>query len=174
MCRVNPIPVLMKTTFTLLLLLLLFNLRTEAQTCDSLQITYSVSESRCMATGSITANVTGGSGNYNYMVQGPVITPFTVSNNISGLEKGYYKLIVRDIVNDCSTELDSIYVPGNYQDPRFQVIKTNVNCTNTNGTITAVNAQFGRPPFSYTIVAPSTSGSWYNQPDRFFRFTRGR
>jgi hypothetical protein len=147
----------MKKLYLIPLLVFFFSVKLIAQTCTGLNVNYTVSESRCMATGSITATVTGGSGNYNYKVTGPVTTPYTVTNSITGLQAGYYTLIVKDITNNCTLETDSILVPGNYSDPRFQLTKTNVTCAGNNGTINSVNVQFGRSPFSYSIIAPSPS-----------------
>lgn len=128
-----------------------------AQNCNTLNFTYTTSESRCMATGSVTASVTGGSGNYNYKVTGPVSTSFTSSNNITGLEPGTYELTIRDVNTGCERK-QNIVITGSYQDPRFQLAKTDVTCAGNDGTITSGSLQFGLAPFSYTIIAPSPSG----------------
>ncbi|HEY0110790.1 MAG TPA: hypothetical protein VGB67_14220, partial [Fibrella sp.] len=44
-------------------------------------------------------------------------------------------------------------------DPRFGLDKTNVTCAGNDGTLTVNNLQFGRNPFTYTIIAPSPSGT---------------
>jgi len=142
----------------LLLLFYLFPNNAVAQTCSGLAVTITTSESRCMATGVITVNVTGGSGSYNYKVSGPVTTSFTSSNVITGLQPGAYKVIVRDITKNCQVEQDSVVVSGSYSDPRFVLTKTDATCIGNDGTITVSNQQFGRAPFSYTIVAPSPAG----------------
>ncbi len=110
-----------------------------------------------MATGSITTIVTGGSGNYNYRVVGPVTKPFTSSNTITGLSAGYYRVIVEDVNNNCTVFRDSVMVPGTYQDPRFQLSRNNVSCRGNDGSIALVDQQFGRAPFTYSIIAPSPS-----------------
>jgi hypothetical protein len=111
-----------------------------------------------MATGSIAVQASGGSGNYNYKVSGPVVTSFTSSNNITGLPAGTYKVIVRDINGNCQAEKDGVVVTGSYSDPRFVLLKTDVSCAGNDGSITASSQQFGRAPFSYTIVSPSPAG----------------
>src|SRR5690349_11394566 len=126
-----------------LLLLLFYAARMYAQTCSGVSLTYTTSESRCMATGSITVNVTGGSGNYNYKVVGPITPPVTSSNVITGLPSGYYSLTVKDLTNNCFIQKDSIYVAGSYSDPRFTLTKTDPGCSGNDGTISATNLQFG-------------------------------
>lgn len=141
-----------------ILLLLLFCLqRSEGQSCSALTFSYSVTESRCVATGSIIINATGGSGNYNYKASGPVTPPVTSSNIITGLPPGYYSVYVKDLTSGCTHQVDSIYVPGSYSDPRFQLVKTDAGCAGNNGTISTQNTQYGRSPFTYTIIAPSPS-----------------
>ena len=80
----------MKFKFYLPTLLLFLSVHTKAQDCSTLSFTYSVTESRCVATGSILITTTGGSGNYNFKAVGPISTPLTSSNNITGLPTGYY------------------------------------------------------------------------------------
>lgn len=147
----------MKIKFYLLPLLLFLFVRTAAQDCSSLLFSYSTAESRCVATGSITVTASGGSGNYNYKAIGPVTTPVTSSNIITGLAPGYYSVLVQDLATGCSRQTDSIYVSGSYSDPRFQLTKTDGSCAGNDGTISVVNQQFGRSPFTYTIIAPSPS-----------------
>lgn len=130
----------------------------QAQACSGLQAACTTSESRCMATGTITVQASGGSGNYNYKAVGPITTSFTSSNVITGLQPGVYKVIVRDLTKNCQLEKDSIVVRGTYSDPRFLLSKTDVTCAGNDGTVTINNQQFGRSPFTYTIVAPSPSG----------------
>jgi len=72
-----------------------------------------------MATGTISVQATGGSGNYNYKAIGPVTTSFTSSNVITGLQAGVYSVIVRDITRNCQVQKDSVAVQGADSDPRF-------------------------------------------------------
>src|SRR5215831_15643719 len=81
-----------------------------AQDCSNLKATYSSIESRCTATGIIGINATGGSGNYNYKVIGPVTTSFTSTNSITGLSAGNYAVFVHDITTGCTIEKDSINI----------------------------------------------------------------
>ncbi len=128
-----------------------------AQDCSSLQLSYTTTESRCMATGSVTIQVTGGSGSYNYKVTGPVTTNFTSSSTITGLQAGTYTVIVKDINRGCQVEKEGVVVAGSYQDPRFALSATDVTCAGNDGTITVNSQQYGRSPFTYTIIAPSPS-----------------
>ncbi|RZK47616.1 MAG: T9SS type A sorting domain-containing protein [Pedobacter sp.] len=148
-----------KKGFCLFLLLhLLFVVSATAQDCTTLTATYSTTESRCIATGTISVAASGGSGNYNYKASGPVTTSFTSSAIISGLPAGSYQVTVRDVTNGCLFETSNIVVGGSYSDPRFNLAQTDVTCTNGNdGTITVINQANGRNPFVFTIVAPSAS-----------------
>jgi hypothetical protein len=116
-----------------------------------------VHESRCVATGAIDINASGGSHNYNYRATGTINTPFTSSNSITGLPPGYYSILVKDLYSNCTKQVDSVYVPGTYSDPRFQLVKTDASCLGNDGTISVSNQLYGRSPFTYTIVAPSAS-----------------
>ena len=152
----------MKKKFTQIYFLLLFisasliAKQATAQSCPSLSLTYTSSDSRCMSTGSITATATGGSGNYNYKVDGQMSTPFTSSNVITGLQAGSYQLTVKDVSTECQFTINAT-VGGSYTDPRFQLTKTDITCIGSNGTIAISNRQFGLAPFVYTIVSPSPS-----------------
>lgn len=146
-----------------LLLTILYSLihyqEIQAQAC-SLTVNSAVSqESRCMATGTITVTASGGSGNYNYRVVGPINTPYTSSATISGLSAGTYTVMVQDVTTNCVAERLNIIVPGTYEDPRFNLVKTDVTCANANdATITVTNQTGGRFPYTFTIVAPSPAG----------------
>ena len=129
-----------------------------AQSCGGLAATSVPSESRCMATGFITVSATGGSGTYNYKAVGPVATPFTSSNVITGLKPGFYTVTVKDINTGCEVTQSNVEVAGSYSDPRFGLDKTNVSCLGNDGTIMANGLQFGRGSFSYTVIAPSPAG----------------
>lgn len=126
---------------------------------NTLTTNFNIKESRCAATGVIEVLVTGGSGVYNYKAVGPITTPFSSSNMITGLPAGTYQVIIKDVNNNCTKSTDIVVVPGDYRDPRFQLITTNLTCTNgSDGSITVSNQQYGRSPFTYTIIAPSPFG----------------
>ncbi len=127
--------------------------------CASLTADYITSESRCEATGAVQINARGGSGNYQYKATGPVNTPFTSSNQITGLSPGRYLITVKDVVTNCEYAQDSITIDGDYTPPNFAMTATGVTCINGNdGSITVTGQQYGRAPFSYKIIAPSVSG----------------
>jgi hypothetical protein len=150
-------PTPMKFKIYSLAILLFIFIRSSAQDCTSLSFSCTSQESRCVATGSIIVNVTGGSGDYNFKATGPVITSLTSSSIITGLAPGYYKVMVKDLSTGCTKEKDSVYVSGSYKDPRFQLVKTDASCAGNDGTISIPGQQFGRSPFSYTIISPSPS-----------------
>ncbi len=143
----------------LLCFLLLGKITATAQFCSSLQATCNTTESRCFATGTITVNATGGSGTYKYKATGPVSTSFTTSNVFSGLPSGSYTIIIQDINTNCTLTKTNVIVPGDYQDPRFELNKVDIICENGNdGSITVVNQQYGRAPYTYSIISPSPMG----------------
>jgi len=128
-------------------------------TCESIVLSVRIEESRCKATGSISVRVYGGSGEFNYRVIGPVTTPFTSSNFITGLSPGEYEVIVEDILFNCSRGLRRVIVPGDYEEPRLTLNTQDVTCKNVNnGSISVASQTGGRFPFRYTIVsAPDAS-----------------
>ncbi len=127
--------------------------------CANLKISYSVTESRCTATGSIKVTVTGGSGTYNYSVAGPTTSGYTSSNVITGLQPGTYTLTVKDVSKSCTTAVANVVVPGNYIEPRFGLTETDVTCTNgSDGSISVSGIENGRQPFIYKLVSPSAMG----------------
>jgi hypothetical protein len=152
----------MKKNFTLILALFscfTFFLQATSFAQCSFTATVSAKESRCAATGVITIQVTGGSGNFNYKITGPIPETVTSSNVITGLPPGTYTVQVTDLVENCTVKQDNVVVAGNYQDPRFQISATDITCMNgTNGTLTAINVLYGRPVLYYSIVAPSPAG----------------
>lgn len=123
-----------------------------------LNATYTSFESRCRSTGAIAVAATGGSGSYNYKAIGPISTPFTSSSTITGLEAGTYTVVVKDVVQNKELQVAGVVVNGTYADPRFALQATDATCAGSDGTISANNLQFGRSPFTYTIVAPSPAG----------------
>ncbi|HCY89844.1 MAG TPA: hypothetical protein DHV17_06250 [Chitinophagaceae bacterium] len=133
--------------------------KSQTSNCNLLQASCRPYESRCAATGSIKITANGGSGNYKYKTIGPVTTNFTSLDSITGLSAGTYSVIVQDIISNCTRTIDNIVIPGSYQDPRFSLIKTDVSCDmGNNGNITVTGQQFGRAPFTYSIVSPSPMG----------------
>ena len=147
----------MKYKFYLLPLLLFFFIRLHAQDCSGLSFTCTSVESRCVATGSITVNVAGGSGNYNFKAIGPVTTPLTSSNIITGLAPGNYTVVVQELTTGGTLQQTNVNVSGSYSDPRFQLVKTDASCAGNDGAISLASQQYGRSPFTYTIIAPSPS-----------------
>jgi hypothetical protein len=162
----------MKKNFTLILALFsCFTFFPQAKSFAqcSFSATVSAKESRCAATGVITIQTTGGSGNFNYKITGPIPETVTSSNIITGLPPGTYTVQVTDLVENCSITKTNVIVAGNYQDPRFQIVATDINCTNTTtGSLTAINVQYGRPILTYQIVAPSPAGVGTTNTTGFF------
>ncbi len=152
----------MRKIYLLMVTILLFNIFSPVEMlaqCSGLHATCIPHESRCAATGSIKVNVTGGSGNYKYKVIGPVNTNFTSTDSITGLSAGTYTTIVTDITTNCTVSIPNTVVPGSYTDPRFTLNSVDVSCDNgNNGGISLSEQNFGRAPFTYSIVAPSPMG----------------
>lgn len=131
----------------------------KSQNCALLSASYTTYESRCTATGSIKIFAARGSGNYKYKMTGPVNSNYTSTDSITGLSAGTYTLYVNDVANNCTITKTNVVVNGTYQDPRFTLTKVDVSCDNgSNGSITLAGQQFGRPPFGYSIAAPSPMG----------------
>lgn len=92
--------------------------------CNTVQVSAQTFESRCTATGTIAISASGGSGQFNYRVTGPINTSYTSSSSISGLTPGLYTVYVQDFVNGCVRQLDSVSIAGNYEDPAFHCLPT--------------------------------------------------
>ncbi len=125
-----------------------------------LTATFTAYESRCAATGAIKIVASGGSGSYQYKVDGPVNISFTDQDSITGLSAGYYEVTVNDISTNATFVRDSILVTGSYADPLFSLNHVDVSCDNGyNGSISVSGLLLnGRAPFVFSIVAPSPMG----------------
>lgn len=144
---------------TILLSDLISPVKSQAQICAALSAVCTPHESRCAATGSIKINTTGGTGNYQYKLTGPVTTNFTSTDSITGLSAGTYTVTINDINSNCTIVIPNVVVPGTYTDPRFTLNSVDVSCDNgSNGSITLATQNFGRAPFAYSIIAPSPMG----------------
>ncbi|MCO6497499.1 MAG: T9SS type A sorting domain-containing protein [Chitinophagaceae bacterium] len=143
--------------------------------CDDLSATLVTYESRCAATGAIKINATGGSGFYKYKVTGPVSIDYTSTDSITGLSAGIYSVEVFDIDNSCTFIIDDVTIAGNYADPRFSLSAVDVTCDRgNNGSITVQNLQYGREPFTFTIMPPSPSGVGQSNSDgKFYNLSAG-
>ena len=152
----------MRKLYLMIVTILFYQLspfKTQAQSCSGFFATCISYESRCAATGSIKMNAGGGSGNYQYKVTGPVSTSFTSTDSITGLSAGVYTVTVNDINSNCTVTINNVIVPGSYADPRFTLNSVDVSCDNgNNGRINLATQNFGRAPFTYSIVAPSPMG----------------
>ena len=145
--------------YQLLFVLGLLPAKAFAQNCNNLAATSVGYESRCAATGSIKITASGGSGAYKYRTLGPVNTNYTSTDSITGLAAGTYTVQVNDIISNCTFTINNVVVTGSYQDPRFLLSKIDVTCDNgSNGSIALSGQEFGRSPFTYSIVAPSPMG----------------
>lgn len=106
--------------------------------------------------GSVTVNVTGGSGNYTYNWS-PAVAGSS-NNTATGLDGGSYDITVTDNVSNCVVavtafvnEPDSISVVLN---------KTDVTCFGgSNGTILAAAAGGNGGPYTYTWLPSGSTGS---------------
>ncbi len=120
--------------------------------------TITAEESRCVATGIITATGAQGTGPFLYdFVSYPVDYAYTgpsASNVITALNPGNYTLRIIDQGAGNSFTDYSVVVPGTYIEPDYNPTATDItNCYNgTNGSIQGTLID-GRAPFSYEIIA---------------------
>jgi uncharacterized protein (DUF2141 family) len=127
-----------------------------AQNCTTLQLNVNTVSSRCLSTGSLVVNVTGGSGNYSYKITGPVSSAYVTSTTFYGLAAGKYSVSVKDNSSGCVTVNDNVVITGNYAEPKFDLKKTDETCrSGKNGIIQINSYSGGRSPIIYKIVAPS-------------------
>jgi hypothetical protein len=161
---------LKKLNLLLPLLLLLFAIKVNAQ-CGS-DATITIEESRCEATGVISATNINGVGPFTFdFVSYPSSYSYTgpsSSSIITALNPGSYTLRIIDAgAGNCFTDY-TITVPGTYQQPDMNTSVVDVtNCTNgTNGSITAALTD-GRLPYNYEIIA-GPMGVGTMSPSGFF------
>jgi len=157
--KTNPKPYfLWRKPLFVFLLLLIKVVPGMGQDCSGLTISTTSTEATCAANGSITVTVTGGVGSFNYRVEGPISTGFSNAAVISALPAGTYRVFVQDVGNGgCIVEQPNVVVPGNWTPQTFSLSKTDPGCSNADGVIRVMAASGGRPPYTYTIVAPSAS-----------------
>ena len=131
----------------LLLILILITASFHAVAQCALDATITTQDSRCAATGTITIAATGGSGSYNYQISN---NSFTSSNVITGLSKGSYTVIIKDMNTDCSI-VKIVEIGGNYNDIAFELTKEDLTCNQKVGSITLINITGGLAPFEYKV-----------------------
>ncbi len=103
------------------------------------------SECNATLTGTVTVNASGGTGAYDYLIDGVENTPPS-SNVFSGLAIGSYTFTVRD-ANSCETSGDAEVSLIDPLTVSFDI--TDIDCNgNTNGQITA-NPADGTPVYSF-------------------------
>lgn len=144
--------------FNLLLPLLLFVFAINASAQCGGGATITVDESRCEATGVISASNISGVGPFTFdFVSYPIDYAYTgpaSSSVITALNPGNYVLRIIDAgAGNCFTDYN-VTVPGTYVQPDMNTSTVNVtNCYNgTNGSITAALTD-GRLPYNYEIIA---------------------
>lgn len=147
----------MKRLFTFLVVFaMLFSCFTALSQGNGATIT--VEESRCVATGSLTATGAQGTGPFVYdFIAYPVdyaYTGPTASNVITALDPGSYTLRIIDQGAGNSFTDYAVVIPGNYVEPDYNPTATDVTvCYNgLNGSIQGTLID-GRAPFSYEIMA---------------------
>ncbi len=154
---------LKKMSFTVALFLISFITKADCVTAS-----LSIQESRCVATGAITVNITNGVGPYavdfiTYPTEYTYVGP-TSNLSLTGLAPGNYVVrIIDQGTAGCYVDYPA-YVPGTYLQPNsFAVSSTSTyGCNNANnGTITStLNGIEGRAPYTYQITAgPSGVGT---------------
>lgn len=104
----------------------------------------------CTPNGSITVTATGGTGPYQYSINGG--TTFQSSNLFTGLAGGTYNVVVKDANNCTSTQTITLNLVNTMTST---AAKTDATCS-TGGTITITAAGGGTPPYEYSINGGST------------------
>lgn len=97
--------------------------------------------------GTVTANVTGGTAPYQYSISGSVSYPYQTGNFFTGLVAGSYVLTVKDATNCTNSALVTITTSAAIV---FNAIPASATCGQNNGTITAFGSG-GTTPLEYSI-----------------------
>ena len=102
--------------------------------------------------GEITINVSGGTTNYQYSIDGG--TTFQAGSNFTGLAPSTYNIEVED-ANGC-TEVTTATVNSNSTMVLNSLVATDETCGQADGTITA-NVSSGLAPYAYSLDGGTTS-----------------
>lgn len=98
-------------------------------------------------TGTVTANVTGGTAPYQYSITGAINYPYQSGNFFTGLVAGQYTLTVKDNANCTNSTLVTITTSPAIL---LNAIPASATCGQNNGTITAFGSG-GTTPLQYSI-----------------------
>lgn len=115
-------------------------------------------------TGTITANVSGGTSPYQYSMSGPVNYSYQTGNFFTGLVAGQYILTTKDATDCTNSALVTITTsPGVV----LNAIPASATCGQNNGTITAFGSG-GTAPLQYSI-----NGNTFQAGNTFTNITPG-
>jgi len=112
-------------------------------------------ESRCKASGTATVSVSGGSTPYTFSINaGPALTPPQSSNILQSLEPGTYTVQVTD---NCATSVTRTFtITGSYTLPVPTITTQSPSCIGSSDGSITFNVTNNRPPYTYSLIAPST------------------
>ncbi len=122
---------------------------------DPVEFTSSSLPSTCASDGSISVNASGGLSPYLYEISGPVTRPAQTQSTFNALPSGSYTIIVTD--NCGVTTTGNRVVGGNYINPTLSFTQTTPSCANGNDASLTVTVNEGTSPYTYQIVAPTSS-----------------
>ena len=109
-----------------------------------------ITEPTCTTKGSIQFEISGGSGNYEYSVNGAPFAPFT-DGLVSGLDAGYLTIDAKDVTYSCATAQADFTVPSTSQDFGISVTTTDADdCTAPTGKIQVAVSGTGST-FTFTL-----------------------
>lgn len=115
-------------------------------------------------TGTVTANVTGGTAPYQYSIAGSISYPYQTGNFFTGLVAGQYTLAIKDATNCTNSVLVTITTSPAVS---LNAIPASATCGQSNGTIT-VFGNGGTLPLEYSI-----NGNIFQSSNIFNNLTPG-
>jgi len=111
-------------------------------------------ESRCLASGTATVSVSGGSTPYTYsIIAGPATAAAQSSNVLQSLAPGTYTLRVTD---NCNTSVTGNFtISGTYTIPAPTFTTQSPSCPGSSDGSLTVSVANGRAPLTYSLISPS-------------------
>lgn len=118
--------------------------------------------------GSLTLNITGGTGPYYYVSNvGQNKITYSQSFTLTGLSAGYYQFTVTDATL-CPLQLDYTLVSQGINS--VSVIASNSTCGSSDGSI-LISVEGGQTPYVYTLVYPDSTNSSITSNSASYEFT---
>ena len=119
--------------------------------------------------GSLTLNITGGTGPYYYSATtGNVKITYSQSFTLTGLSAGYYGFLVTDATL-CTLNTDTFLGTDNGINS-INIVGTNSTCSVNNGLILIV-VEGGQSPYTYTLIYPDSMTNTVSTNATTYQFT---